>query len=285
LPGIVARYARRRDYHRVLRRRLRRLAGDIETIAGRSIRYRVCVDTAPLLERDLAARAGIGWIGKHTGLLDTHLGNWFVIGTLLTDLDLDADPPARSRCGRCRACLDACPTGALREPYRLDARRCISYHTIENRGAIPRGLRSRMGSWVFGCDACLAACPWNRFAPATQADAWQHDPERSRVDIVAWLADDGSRLERAMRGSALRRAGRDGLLRNAAVVAGNVRLERAVPALGNLCARNPSPLVRAHAAWALGRMPGPQATRALRETLARETDTDVVDEIRGALEA
>ena len=283
--GVVARYARGRDYHRVLRKELGRLARRIEEIAGRPVRHRVCVDTAPLLERDLAARAGIGWVGKHTGLLDTRLGNWFVIGALLVDLPLSDDPPSRNRCGRCRACIDACPTGALREPYRLDARLCISYHTIENRGAVPRDLRAGIGSWVFGCDACLEACPWNRFAPASSASAWIPRPERSYVDIVTWLENGGARLETAMRGSALRRAGRDGLLRNAAVVAGNQRRTRSVPALRDLLAGDPSPLVRAHAAWALGTIGGAEAGNALRDAEAREADPTVREEIRAALRA
>ena len=283
--GVVARYARGRDYHRVLRKELGRLARRIEEIAGRPVRQRVCVDTAPLLERDLAARAGIGWVGKHTGVLDTRLGNWFVIGALLVDLPLSDDPPARNRCGRCRACIDACPTGALREPYRLDARLCISYLTIENRGAIPRDLRAGIGLRVFGCDACLEACPWNRFAPASSVSAWIPRAERSHVDVARWLENGGARLETAMRGSALRRAGREGLLRNTAVVAGNQRRARSVPALRDLLVGDPSPLVRAHAAWALGAIGGAGAGNALRDAEAREADPTVREEIRAALRA
>ncbi len=220
----IARYARGRDYHRGLRKRLRRLAGRLPELAGRPVRTRICVDTAPLLERDLAARAGIGWVGKHTNLVSRDLGNWFFLGTLLTDLDLPGDDPEPDRCGTCRACLDACPTGALVGPRRLDARRCLSFWTIENRGPVPPALHAAIGARLFGCDECLAACPWNRFAPPTADPDWTPHPGRRNPDPLAWIRDPGS-LESVMRGSALRRAGREGLLRNARIVLANLGID------------------------------------------------------------
>ncbi|MFH1022502.1 MAG: tRNA epoxyqueuosine(34) reductase QueG [Planctomycetota bacterium] len=247
--GSVARYARGCDYHRVMMRDLRRLLADIRTHAGDGVSGRVFTDTAPVLERELAARAGLGWVGKHTNLVSPAFGNWFFIGGILLDIELPADNPLPDRCGRCRRCLDACPTGALVAPRTLDARRCLAYLTIEHRGGIPVELRPRIGNRVFGCDACLAACPWNRFSPAGG------DPhDGGGLDLVRILGLSAEAFNAEFRGSAVRRATWMGLRRNAAVCLGNDGGPVAAGALARILeASDPDPVVRAHAAWALGR--------------------------------
>jgi len=230
--GRVARYAAGpRDYHDVMGAKLAALA---QRVNGKWY-----VDTGPIRERDLAQRAGLGWIGKHTNLISRQLGNWFFLGEVLTPLELPADPPAREHCGTCTRCLRACPTGALVAPYRLDARRCISYLTIELKGSIPVDLRPKIGDRVFGCDDCLAVCPWNRFAkPAIRARAWP-----AVTDLFSW----------DVRGTPLERLGRERLLRNLCVVLGNTGDRSALPALER-ASREESPLVREHAQWAIERI-------------------------------
>ena len=249
--GYVARYALGRDYHKVLRKRLARLAAAIEDRVG-SFGYRAFVDSAPVLEKALARNAGLGWIGKHTNLLDRD-GSWFLLGELYTDLPLPVDAPVSDHCGSCRACLDVCPTQAILAPYQLDARRCISYLTIEQRGAIPEELRSAIGNRIFGCDDCQLFCPWNKFAQPTEvADfAARHDLDGADlVDLFAWTEPQWrARTE----GSALRRAGYEGWLRNVAVALGNAPTADAVTAALRTRADHPSELVREHVAWALGR--------------------------------
>ena len=215
----VARYARGRDYHDVMRPRLERLAELIDGEAGaRSLAY---VDTGPLLERDLAARAGLGWTGKNTMLLHPRLGSWFFIGLVLTTADLDADAALPDRCGTCRACLDACPTGAFPAPYVLDARRCISYLTIEHRGEIDADLQPLMGEWEFGCDRCQEVCPWNRHAPASAESAFV--PADAYPGALAIAAMDDEALRRRFAGTALSRPRAAGLRRNAAIALANRR--------------------------------------------------------------
>jgi len=249
--GYVARYALGRDYHKVLRRRLARLATAIETRAG-SFGYRAFVDSAPVLEKALARDAGLGWIGKHTNLLDRD-GSWFLLGELYTDLPLPIDSPIGDHCGSCRACLDVCPTQAIVAPYQLDARRCISYLTIEQRGAIPVELRGAVGNRIFGCDDCQLVCPWNKFAQSTEvADfAVRHDLDGAElVELFAWTEPQWrARTE----GSALRRAGYEGWLRNVAVALGNAPTESAVTDALLARADHSSELVREHVAWALAR--------------------------------
>jgi epoxyqueuosine reductase len=249
--GYVARYALGRDYHKILRRRLARLATAIEERAG-GFGYRAFVDSAPVLEKALARNAGLGWIGKHTNLLDRD-GSWFLLGELYTNLPLPIDEPVSEHCGSCRACLDVCPTQAIVAPYQLDARRCISYLTIEQRGAIPEDLRSAIGNRVFGCDDCQLFCPWNKFARPTQvADfAARHDLDGSElVELFAWTEQQWrTRTE----GSALRRPGYEGWLRNVAVALGNAPSNSAVTAALRARADHPSALVREHVAWALAR--------------------------------
>ena len=216
--GTVSRYAWGRDYHDVLRGRLHCLA-DFHRRLVPGAAVRVVVDTAPLLEREFARLAGLGWIGKNTLLLNRRFGSWLVLAALLTSEPLAYDLPIeKGHCGTCRACLDACPTGALVEPYRLDARKCISYLTIESREPAPEGLRGAMGSRLFGCDACQDACPWNRRVPATSEPDFQPQPGMNPVDLAALLRLDETGFRERFRKTALWRAGRDGLLKRAASV-------------------------------------------------------------------
>jgi epoxyqueuosine reductase len=209
----VARYAWGRDYHDVIGPRLERLAAHLADAAG--ARSRGYVDTGPVLERDLAARAGLGWIGKNTMLLHPALGSWFFIGVLLTTADLAFDEPLADRCGTCRACLDACPTGAFVAPYVLDARRCISYLTIEHRGEIDPGLHAGMAGWQFGCDVCQDVCPWNRKAPITREHAF--NPRERYPDAAALAGMDDAAIRERFQGTPLLRAKASGLRRNAAI--------------------------------------------------------------------
>jgi len=249
--GYVARYALGRDYHKVLRRRLQRLADAVAQRIG-DFGYRVFVDSAPVLEKALARNAGLGWIGKHSNLLDRD-GSWFLLGELFTDLPLPADGPTSEHCGSCRACLDVCPTGAIVAPYRVDARRCISYLTIELRGSIPEPLRAAIGNRIFGCDDCQLFCPWNKFArPTAVADfAVRHGLDGGKLaTLFAWSeADWQARTE----GSAIRRAGYEGWLRNLAVALGNAPSEPAVTLALEARLDDPSAIVREHVRWALAR--------------------------------
>ena len=248
--GYVARYALGRDYHKVLRGRLRRLAAAVEARIG-AFGYRVFVDSAPVLEKALARNAGLGWIGKHTNLLDRDAGSWFLLGEIFTDLPLPVARAVTEHCGSCRACLDACPTQAIVAPYELDARRCISYLTIELRGPIPEELRPAIGNRIFGCDDCQLVCPWNKFAQvASVADFAPRAglDGAALAELFGWTqAEWAARTE----GSALRRAGYDGWLRNVAVALGNAPTTHEVVAALEARRDHPSALVREHAAWAL----------------------------------
>jgi epoxyqueuosine reductase len=250
--GFVSRYALGRDYHKVLRQRLQRLA---ERLAGRvgPFGFRVFVDSAPVLEKPLAQKAGLGWIGKHTNLVNPRAGSWFFLGEIYTDLPLTADQPATDHCGRCSACLHACPTGAIVAPYQLDARRCISYLTIELKGPIPLGLRTAMGNRIYGCDDCQLVCPWNRFTRiSTEGDFRpRHGLDRGElVRLFAWSEED---FLRHTEGSAIRRIGYLAWLRNLAVALGNAPRSPRVTAVLATRAAHPSALVREHVAWALAR--------------------------------
>lgn len=254
--GYVARYALGRDYHKVLRPRLQKLADRIEEAVG-PFGYRAFVDSAPVMEKPLARNAGLGFLGKHTNVIDTRAGSFFVLGELYTDLPLPPDPgPPPVRCGRCRACLDVCPTGAIVAPYQLDARRCISYLTIEHHGAIPVALRPAVGNRIFGCDDCQLVCPWNRFARVTDLPdfAPRHGLDAPRlVDLFAWSERDFlARTE----GSALRRLGYERWRRNLAVALGNATTTPEVISALEAGQTDPSALVREHVAWALARHGG-----------------------------
>ena len=247
----VARYAWGQDYHDVMTPRLEDLLAFLREAAGSDVQGKVYVDTGPVLERDLAARAGLGWVGKNTMLLHPEWGSWFFIGILLTTAALDWDEPLADRCGTCRACLDVCPTQAFVAPYVLDARRCISYLTIEHRGPIPVELREPMGEWAFGCDLCQTVCPWNRKAPVTREAAFL--PARPSPPLSSLLEMTEAEFKTRFAGTPLTRPKRRGLLRNAAVALGNRRDPAAIPALTRALS-DPEPLVSEHAAWALSRI-------------------------------
>ena len=250
--AYVARYALGRDYHKLMRKRLQQLADRIAAAAG-PFGYRVFVDSAPVLERALARNAGLGWIGKHSCLINARAGSWFFLGELFTDLPLPVDEPASAHCGTCRRCIDVCPTGAIVAPYRVDARRCISYLTIELRGSIPEALRPLIGNRVFGCDDCQLACPWNKFAvrsPEPDFRVRNGLDQASLVELFAWSEEEF--LQRT-EGSAIRRTGYEGWLRNLAVALGNApRSPQVITALASR-RDHPSDLVREHVAWALAR--------------------------------
>ena len=249
--GYVARYALGRDYHKVLRKQLQRLA---DAIAQRvpDLGYRVFVDSAPVLEKALARDAGLGWIGKHTNLLDRD-GSWFLLGELFTDLPLPTDAPVTEHCGSCRACLDVCPTQAIVAPYEVDARRCISYLTIELRGSIPEPLRAAIGNRIFGCDDCQLFCPWNKFARPTAVGDFAVRHGLDNADLVALFEWSEQEWDARTAGSALRRAGYEGWLRNVAVALGNAPADERVVAAHTARADDPSPIVREHVRWALDR--------------------------------
>lgn len=250
--AFITRYALGRDYHKLMRRRLQTLATRIEEAIG-PFGYRAFVDSAPVLEKALAEKAGLGWIGKHTNLLSREAGSWFFLGELYTDLPLPVDPPGSEHCGRCRACMDACPTGAIVAPFELDARLCISYLTIEHSGSIPEPLRPLLGNRIYGCDDCQLVCPWNRRAALgvePDFEARHGLDDVSLVDLFAW--DEATFLKRT-EGSAIRRIGHERWLRNLAVALGNAGPSgEVVPAL-EARAGHPSELVREHVVWALER--------------------------------
>jgi epoxyqueuosine reductase len=253
----VARYARGVDYHDLIRRGLAEVAAEIES-EWPGTGTRICVDTAPLLERELAARAGLGAIGKNTNLLNPEVGSWFLLGELLLTLDLPADDPVSDLCGRCTRCLDACPTGALREPWRLDARRCISYWTIEHRGEIPEEMRPALAEWVFGCDVCQEVCPWNGKGEPAEHPELAVPGTRRELDLVGLLELEEADYRERFRGSPMKRARLEGLGRNAALALAGRREPRTVAALARAAEASASAVVRATAAWAAART-GPGA--------------------------
>jgi epoxyqueuosine reductase len=285
-PGLarhVSRYALGPDYHATLGGRLGRLARFIETeVAG--ARTRLYVDTGPLLERELAARAGLGWFGKSTNLIGPRGNSWILLGEILTDIELPPDAPVADHCGSCTACIDACPTGAIVEPYRVDSRRCISYLTIELRDAIPTALRPGLGDWVFGCDVCQEVCPWNRkVAPADDA-AFRPGRHLTEEDLTTVLALDEESFRSRFRDTPLQRPRRRGLARNALIVAGNTHDGRALQAAERRLGDDPDPVVRGAAAWALGRAAGTRSRMRLERARGGEPDAEVRREIEAALQ-
>ncbi|PJK14407.1 tRNA epoxyqueuosine(34) reductase QueG [Lysobacteraceae bacterium NML07-0707] len=254
--AYVARYALGRDYHKLMRNRLQKLAEAVQALLG-PFGYRAFTDSAPVLERALARNAGLGWIGKHTCLIDKNGGSWFFLGELYTDLPLPPSAPASNHCGTCSRCIDICPTQAIIAPYRLDARRCISYLTIEHQGSIPEDLRRGIGNRIFGCDDCQLICPWNKFArrfeepdfaPRNRLDV------ASLVELFAWEEDE---FLRRTEGSPIRRSGHERWLRNIAVALGNAPTTPAIIAALHSRAQHPSELVREHVAWALAQHVAP----------------------------
>ncbi|MES9962814.1 MAG: tRNA epoxyqueuosine(34) reductase QueG [Candidatus Sedimenticola sp. 20ELBAFRAG] len=250
--GYISRYALGRDYHKMMRNRLQKLARRIEQACG-EFGYRAFVDSAPVLEKPLAQKAGLGWQGKHSNLVNRHAGGWFFLGELYTDLPLPVDDPEEDHCGRCSACIDICPTQAIVAPYEVDARRCISYLTIELHGAIPLELRSLVGNRIYGCDDCLLVCPWNRFAqPTAEQDFMPRQGLESSqlVELFAWSEDE---FLKRMEGSPIRRIGHQRWLRNIAVALGNAdTTPEVIQALAEKRG-HPSELVAEHVDWALAR--------------------------------
>ena len=285
--GYVSRYALGRDYHKLLRSRLQKLADDIAQRIG-PFGYRVFVDSAPVLEKPLARNAGLGWIGKHTNLIARDAGSYFFLGEIYTDLPLPPDSAVDDHCGSCTRCLDACPTGALPAPYQIDARRCISYLTIELHGPIPLELRPMLGNRIYGCDDCQLVCPWNKYARLAGEPDFRarHGLDASSlVELFGW--DEATFLART-EGSAIRRVGYLRWLRNIAVALGNALRASRDPALVDALvqhAQHPSALVREHVAWALGQTGGAPARQVLDKALRSETDTGAIQEILAALAA
>ena len=274
LRGRIAAYALDTDYHDRVRTQLHTLAARLG-VAYPGARFHADVDTGPVLEREWGARAGLGWIGRHTLLLRRDGGSYFFLAELFTDLEVEPMPPAANHCGTCTRCVAACPTGALDGAYGMDPRRCLSYLTIEHRSAIPRALRADLGNWIFGCDLCQEACPWNGDARATGDALTPHLPTLLALDADGFRARFGR--------TAVRRAKRRGLLRNVAVALGNSGNPEAVPALAAALG-DPEPLVRSHAAWALGQLGGPTAHHALSAATRHEPDPEVSVELTAALD-
>jgi epoxyqueuosine reductase len=276
--GVVSRYAWGEDYHDVLGAKLRELRAFIESLGGRA---KVCVDTGAVLEKVWAERAGIGWQGKHSNAIAKDLSSWFFLGEIVTDLELAADRPAKNHCGTCTRCIDLCPTKAIVAPYVVDSRRCISYLTIEHRGTIARELRPLMGNLIFGCDICQDVCPWNRFAKAAPEAAFLPKDGLDAPRLVELLGMSREEFARRFRRSPIKRAKRAGFLRNVCIALGNSGDSSAVPALAKALSHE-EPLVRAHAAWALGRL-GARAELEARRPL--EESAEVREEIEAALQS
>lgn len=282
LYRYVARYARGEDYHDVLKERLQRLAGRIRAEFP-GTKTRVYVDTGPVLERELAARAGIGSFGKNTNLLHPEAGSWFFLGEILTTLELPPSTPVADLCGSCSRCLEACPTGALPEPYHLDATRCISYWTIEHRGWFEDDVRSMVSDWLFGCDICQEVCPVNEAPQPAAEPRFAPDSRREALTLEDLLEMSREAYVELFRGSAMKRAKLEGLQRNAAVLLGNLGDPAAVPALLRAL-DHPEPVVRGHAAWALGKLGGGGVEDALRTAAQREPDSRARRDFEAALE-
>ena len=283
--GRISNYAWGQDYHDWMLPRLEELAAFIRAEVGGDARHRAYVDTGPVLERAFAAQAGLGFVGKNTCLIHPRLGSWLFLGELLLNVDLPPTAgPLPPRCSTCTRCLDTCPTGALAAPYQLDARRCISYLTIELKGSIPPDLRPLIGDRIYGCDVCQEVCPWQRFAQPTAVAAFRPvSPAHALPSLVDLIPLDEEGFRRRFRGSSILRIGRGRLLRNVTVALGNSADSRAVPVLVTALDDTDS-LVRGHAAWGLGQIGGPEAIRALEAALERETDPAVRQELVAAQE-
>jgi epoxyqueuosine reductase len=253
--GLTARYARYTDYHVIIGERLKLLTDFINQLSGQNARSLWYVDTGPLLERDLAQRAGLGFIGKHTNLISRRFGNWIFLAEIITTVQIEPDPPERNHCGSCARCMAACPTAAITAPFQVDARRCISYLTIELKGSIPAELRPAIGNRIYGCDDCLAACPWNRFAQAGEMMKAHARPGLAMPDLIELLKLDEAGFKQRFAGTPMLRTKRRGLLRNVCVALGNIGDESALPALRK-AATDPEPLIAEHATWAVEKIRG-----------------------------
>jgi epoxyqueuosine reductase len=283
--GQIAAYARSSDYHNLLPPRLEALAGWIADRCTRSLQWRACTDTAPILEKELAQRAGLGWIGRNTCLIHPQIGSYFFLAELLLDIPIEPDLPfTADRCGDCQRCMDACPTACILPNRTLDANRCLSYLTIENKGSIPAELRPALGNNVFGCDICQTVCPWNQKPAARPPQTlFPPLPDLAAQHLSDELLLDDDTFRARFDDTPILRAKRRGYLRNVIIALGNARCLETIPALAASLHSDLDPLVRVHAAWALGQMPDPQALTALHAALAMETSRLVLDEIEMAI--
>jgi epoxyqueuosine reductase len=279
--GRFASYARGDDYHELIKERLFEfwdfIRSKVKDVSGR-----VYVDTAPVLERELAQRAGIGWIGKNTCIINKHRGSYFFLSEIVSTLELPSDEPATDHCGNCTKCIDACPTNAFPRPYVMDASRCISYLTIEHKSSIPEDLRPKMGNWIFGCDICQDVCPWNKRASFSQEPDYESREGFDKPPLIEWMQLDKEQFNQKFRGNPAKRPKRRGLLRNVAIALGNSGDQLSIPAL-ILALRDEEPLIRSHAAWGLGQLGGDSAHKALLEQREHENDISVMEEIDSAL--
>lgn len=275
--AAISVYARNRDYHDVIKGRLKEIATRFAARAGEDVK--VFVDTAPVMEKPLAAAAGLGWQGKHTNLVSRSFGSWLFLGSMFTTAELCLDEPEKDHCGSCRACLDACPTNAFPAPYKLDARRCISYLTIEHKGSIPHEFRPMIGNRIYGCDDCLAACPWNKFAASASEMKLQarEDLKEPSIDFLLGLDDAAFRI--FFSGSPVKRIGRNRFIRNVLIAAGNSKDQRFVEQCKGLTG-DASPEVRGMAVWALSQLMDRQSFHAYAATHTTDDDSDVQEEWR-----
>ena len=281
--GQISRYAWGDDYHDIIRQRLSELVDFIKQTAETELQTRVCVDTAPIIEREYAQKAGIGWIGKNTNLIHWRSGSWYFLAEVLVSIALESETLVpRGSCGTCTRCIEACPTDAIVEPNLLDSRRCISYLTIELKERIPKALRSQMGNLIYGCDICQEVCPWNSKAVPTDDPAFQPRAGNFAPTLLSLISMTQQEFSRRFKGSPIKRAKRRGFLRNVLVAIGNWGEQRAVPALKKALTDD-EPLVRSHAAWALGQIGGTAAGHTLQAQLAVETEREVITEIQDAL--
>jgi epoxyqueuosine reductase len=267
--GAISVYAQGDDYHDVIRKKLKRLAGDIAQTFSAEVK--VFVDTAPVMEKPIAHGAGIGWQGKHTNLVSRQFGSWLFLASIFTTLEIEPDASEEDHCGQCRRCLDVCPTNAFPAPYQLDARRCISYLTIEHKGHIPREFREAMGNRIYGCDDCLAVCPWNKFAQVAHEQQFHPREELTHNRLADLVRLDDPAFRELFRKSAIKRIGRDRFVRNVLIAIGNSG-DKSLAAEAEHLLDDPSPLVRAMAVWALGRL---KVVAAHAQRSAHETDPDV----------
>jgi epoxyqueuosine reductase len=285
LRGRVARYAWGRDYHKTLKRRMKTLLAMIQEHTGLDIETRELVDTARAFDRAIAERAGVGWFGKNSMIIVPGHGSWVMLGEMYLDIEIEPDLQLRQNCGRCSICIDNCPTGAIVEPYRIDSPRCISFLTIEERGSIARELRPLMGNWVFGCDVCQDVCPYTGAARVVDdPDFSPEHPDNAFPELEFLARMSEAEFRERFSGTAVTRAKRKGMARNAAIALGNSGDERAIPILETMLHSHDEPLARGHAAWALGHLTGQDALQALRDAYARELEPDVRGEIEWAME-
>jgi epoxyqueuosine reductase len=283
--GRISRYAWGIDYHKLVKRRLKALHGAIEKEVGHAVEARQLVDTARINERAVAARAGLGWLGKHGGVIVPGHGSWVLLGELVLDLDLEPDEPISKNCGRCMICMDQCPTGAIVSPGVIDAPKCLSFQTIENRGAIPRAIRPLLGDWVYGCDVCQEVCPYTKAArPEPDPAFLPKSPDNAYPSLRWLLAMTQDEFGETYFGTPVPRTKRRGLARNAAVALGNTGTRDDVPFLAEALAGHDEPLVRGHAAWALDRLGGGAARQALDRARSSDPDDGVRAEAEMALD-